>query len=252
LNIATRMNPDFLIIGCQKCGTTSIYNYLIQHPKILSAYKKEVKYFNLNFQKSLSWYKSHFPLQKKGYISGEATPDYIIYESAAQQISNLFPSVKLLVIMRNPVERTISHYNFNVQRGVEKLPFKEALFEESTRIKTTNKVTNINGHSNSYFSEYTYKLRSRYVEQVQCWLKYFPISSFYFLSLEELRQATNNQLNLIFDFLGLEGCKVENKTILNQSKINTFVKQETKIKLHNYYKPHNEKLFKLINKRFNW
>ena len=91
---------DFLIIGAQRSGTTSLYNYLIKHPKILSATKKEIHFFDRYFKKGFNWYESHFLPKKKGYLRGEATPYYLYHPLSSERIFKVFPDVKLIIILR--------------------------------------------------------------------------------------------------------------------------------------------------------
>jgi hypothetical protein len=138
--------PDFIIIGAQRCGTTSLYNYLTQHPLILSALRKEVHYFDNNFHKGVSWYQAFFPLisLRNGYakilsidnshLTGEATPYYLFHPLTPKRIAGLLPQVKLIVILRNPVDRAYSHFLHATRMGFETLSFKEAIAREAERV----------------------------------------------------------------------------------------------------------------------
>ena len=110
-----RMLPAFLIIGVQKGGTTSLYNYLIQHPHIAPALEKELRFFDYKFHKGLAWYQAHFPLiayarfvqqvYQRALITGEASPNYLFDPRAPQRVAHTLPDVKLIVLLRNPVAR---------------------------------------------------------------------------------------------------------------------------------------------------
>ena len=94
-----RVLPDFIIIGVQKSGTTSLYNYLIQHPNIYPAITKQPHYFDANFDKELTWYKSHFPTNfskffQKKFRTGEASTDYINHPLVAKRMKKILPDVK--------------------------------------------------------------------------------------------------------------------------------------------------------------
>ncbi|WP_287276577.1 MULTISPECIES: sulfotransferase domain-containing protein [unclassified Okeania] len=137
--------PSFIIIGAQKRGTTSLYNYMIEHPQILPASKKELHFFNWvskpgNRKKpeGVDWYLSQFPTipDGKNLITGEATPDYLVDPHTPQRMFNLVPDVKLIVLLRNPIDRAVSHYHHN--RGISKkrepLPFRQAIEKEPERL----------------------------------------------------------------------------------------------------------------------
>jgi tetratricopeptide (TPR) repeat protein len=108
-----RRKPDFLGIGLPKCGTTSLYAYLKQHPQFLPAVTKEIRYFmKTNYDDlDLDYYLAHFPaIFNSDYLTGEVTPGYFTAPGAAQQIKTWFPNIKLILLLRNPIARTISGY----------------------------------------------------------------------------------------------------------------------------------------------
>src|SRR5262245_18320944 len=111
----TMGNPHFIIIGAQRCGTTSLYNYLIRQLGVIPAAMKEVHFFDLNYQKGNEWYFSQFPELGRDQITGEASPYYIFHPRVPQRIKNLLPSIKLIVLLRNPTNRAFSHYQLQVQ-----------------------------------------------------------------------------------------------------------------------------------------
>ena len=110
-----RLLPDFLILGAQRCGTTSLYNYLAQHPSVGPlVLEKGAHYFSTNYDKSLAWYRSHFPMKWRAaaerrhgrpFVTGEGSPYYLFHPLAAQRVAKTLPHVKLLVMLRDPVER---------------------------------------------------------------------------------------------------------------------------------------------------
>ena len=107
-----RMLPDFVIIGAQKSGTSSLYDFVVQHPAILPAAKKELHYFSLGYKKGEYWYRLRFPIRaSQKLLSGEASPIYLFYPMVPGRMKKLLPDVKLIVILRNPVDRAYSHYH---------------------------------------------------------------------------------------------------------------------------------------------
>jgi hypothetical protein len=116
----TGVLPDFIIIGAMKSGTTSLYNYLVQHPNVLKGAKKEIHFFDWQYEKGLPYYRSQFPTQpykifmrsfrKYEFICGEASPYYFFHPHVARRVAQDLPHVKLIAILRNPVDRAYSHY----------------------------------------------------------------------------------------------------------------------------------------------
>ena len=143
LTAPARALPDFVILGAQKAGTTSLYAYLCAHPDVRAAARKEVHYFDLNYARGATWYRSMFPLaaglarERRGgrrVLVGEASPYYLFYPLAAERAGAVVPSAQLIVLLRDPVERAWSHYRHEVKAGREPLEFEAALAAEPTRL----------------------------------------------------------------------------------------------------------------------
>src|SRR5436305_9139790 len=180
-----RVLPDFLIIGGQRCGTSSLYYYLTEHPGIISASTKETHFFDESFSKGIEWYRAQFPssfqkmyvtnVLKRDFLTGEGTPYYILYPHAPRRTFATVPQVKLIALLRNPVERAHSQYWIEVKAGFETLSFVEAIKTEQERIagelEKMLQDENYYGHSYRYFS---YITRGIYVDQIQNLLRYSP------------------------------------------------------------------------------
>ncbi len=132
---------DFVGIGAVKAGSTWLADMLRQHPQIFLPQRKELHYFhkefnedptlrNEHYNKPLRWYASFFENAKEGQLKGEFTPDYLWSENAARDIRNFNPKIKIIAILRNPIERTFSDYLYNIQRGIFSMSFKQAVKEK--------------------------------------------------------------------------------------------------------------------------
>jgi hypothetical protein len=132
-------NPDFLIIGAAKAGTTSLFQWLSSVPGVEMARQKELHYFcGQNSNRGLEWYRSWFPSSASS--TGEATPDYTdptIAEVVASRIHHVYPDISLIFLARDPIERTRSHYRHQVQRGRERVPFSVAADADSSYVATS-------------------------------------------------------------------------------------------------------------------
>jgi hypothetical protein len=124
------MLPNFLIVGGQRCGTSSVNHYLSQHPEVFVAPGKELRFFNRHFDRGLEWYESQFRPQGDVFCLGEATPSYMYDPLAVARIAEVLPSVRLVVILRDPIARAYSHYLMVAARGREGRSFEEAVEEE--------------------------------------------------------------------------------------------------------------------------
>lgn len=252
-----RKLPEFIIAGVQKCGTTSLYNYLNQHPQIQFALKKEVKYFDMHYEKPLSWYRAHFPVyrpfSRQKVVVGEATPDYILFPEIGKEISQLNRKIKLILLLRDPVKRLISQYKYSYRRGFEDLKFKDAMEAETERLNKIPKDRSIT--KNIIYRENSYYKRSMYYAQVSDWLKYFNLDQFYFLDLDELTQSPNVELNKVCQFLGVSAhdhYNISQKFNSSPSEQTIEIHPEDILRLRQEFHAHNEAFFQLIGKRFDW
>jgi hypothetical protein len=126
-----RLLPDFVIIGAAKAGTTSLYGWLSKHPYVAPASQKEVHYFDYNSYRGLDWYRQHFPLEReraefasehgRPFVTGEASPSYISHDWAPQRAARALPGAKLLVMLRNPIDRAYSQYQMSRREREEPL-----------------------------------------------------------------------------------------------------------------------------------
>jgi Sulfotransferase domain len=174
--------PDFLIIGGQRCGTTSHYYYLRAHPQVLAALVKEVHFLSLHWTRGEGWYRAQFPLRagKAGRrpaapLTFEATPYYLAHPLAPSRAAPLLPEVKLLVLLRDPVSRAWSHYRHMVRLGLEPLSFEEAIAQEPARLAGEVERIRSDPHYDAVrHRRYSYLARGAYAEQLQQWLGHFP------------------------------------------------------------------------------
>jgi hypothetical protein len=173
--------PDFLVIGVQRAGSTWLYNQLRKHPEIcMGKYRKEISYFDKYYDRGDKWYESFFKHCKEGKIVGEVSPGYIHRESSAEKIYNLIPAVKLILILRNPIERAYSQYK---------------------------KTVTDHGYTKS-FTEYLQRYKGPaekglYYKQISNFLNFFPKNQINILIFEEMVKEPEDALKNVFGFLGV-------------------------------------------------
>jgi hypothetical protein len=252
-----RAFPNVFIIGIQKCGTTSLEKYLSEHPMILPSYYKEMKYFDLFHFKSPGWYLAHFPFQKQlsgGKITIDATPDYIFYPKAAQQIKALMPDARFLVVVRDPVDRAFSHYLYSKRRGYEDLPFMAALENEEIRIEKEREMLVKEGSGFAWrYRENSYKQRSLYCQQLRHWFRFFPKDRFMIIDAEKLKNNRQAAYDEILTFLNLPphalgSTREYNKAPGDEKKMTEAEEDYLKA----FYKEANAQLFQLLGREFDW
>ena len=250
-----RMLPSFINIGEAKCGTTSLYDYTVKHPNILPAFKKEVHFFDLSFEKGLNYYKSFFPtsLKNNECITGEKTPYYLSHPLVPKRISDTLPSVKFILLLRNPIDRAFSQYHQQFSRNYETMSFEDAIKNEEKRLDGEEEKMIKNSKYQSYsHRHHSYLKRGRYYEHIMRWLEYFPKDQFLILTTEELDDNPKEIMNQVYDFLELPSFDVP---IIPKSKKGTYKEKmnpETRLQLFEYFKPHNEELYKFLQKDLGW
>lgn len=244
--------PDYLIIGAQKGGTSSLQKYLVKHPKILSPSVKEVHYFDNNFDKGLRWYKSFFPfIKKRGQIFGEASPYYIYHPLVPERVKKFLPNIKIIVLLRNPVERAFSHYKMEVKNGNEKRSFEKALEWEENNINSYKELVE-NGQKSFEHQHFSYLDRGRYFLQLKRWFNYFDKENFLIINSEDFFDNPQIEISNIFTFLGLEDYNIRKFPKINSAKNRLDIDNETKNKLNLLFKDLNQDLFDFLKKDFTW
>jgi len=275
MSSSMRLTPDFLIIGAQKGGTTSLYLNLIEHPYVLPAFTKEVNFFNANFSRGIGWYKAFFPttayasyyklkhnLSASDVLTGEATPDYILHPHTPKRIAKLMPKVKLIVLLRNPVDRAYSHYWHNFRYpNIESLSFEEAIEKENERLAgEMEKMLHDPTYYSFNYNWYSYLTRGIYLAQLKNWMEYFPQEQLLILSSEDFYEKTPEIFAKVQQFLDLPEWMPEKfkknppDTLIQTSKLYGYPPMDGKIhaKLSDFFKPYNKQLFELLNVKFEW
>jgi hypothetical protein len=190
--------PDFLCIGAMRCGTTTLWDMLAQHPGIFMAEQKELHFFDNRdgfFDQGPAAYARHFASARPDQVRGESTPSYLFIEEACERIRALLPRVRLIAVLRDPVERARSHYWFSVRQGVEPLSIERALDAEPQRLKARRYENRIH---------HSYVARGRYAEQLQRYERAFGRDALCVIFLEELKADPRATLACVFRHIGVE------------------------------------------------
>ncbi|NEP04402.1 MAG: tetratricopeptide repeat protein, partial [Okeania sp. SIO4D6] len=250
-NLTDIQSPNFLIIGVGKGGTTSLFSYLIQHPQILSPVVKEINFWSMNFNKGINWYLSHFPTipNHENLITGEASPSYLGNWEAPDRIFNYFPEIKLIIMLRNPVDRAISHYYHWRRINRENRPLETALKEELENWQIIYKNSPLD---TNYWHHGLYYLGTGiYIDFIHNWMRIFPQEQILILPTEEFYRTPTTMMKRVFDFLGLPNYKVPDYQKLNLGSYPPISKSLHQ-KLTNFFRPHNQKLEEYLEMTFHW
>ncbi len=177
--------PDFILIGAMKAGTTSLHYYLSLHPQISASKEKELNFFveERNWPKGTDWYRAQFT--NRG-LAGEGSPIYTAFpqfQGVPQRMHSAVPDARLIYVLRDPIERMISHYIHRFAYGLEDRVVEEALLQ---------------AENNSYLD------RSRYFLQLSRFLRFYALDRILILTQEELNTQRSSTLDRTFRFLGVE------------------------------------------------
>jgi hypothetical protein len=261
LTAAVRLLPDFIIIGAQKAGTSSLYRYLADHPLIEPAVAKEVHYFDWHFHRGASWYRAHFPtvaarwrsrMQGRPLLTGEASPYYLFHPHAPQRVKALVPGAKLIVLLRDPVERTISAYHHQVRAGTESLSIAEALARESDRLSEDIARLAVDAsHRGFAHRRFSYMARSVYAGQLEAWLRLFPREQLLILRSEDFFERPADVFAAVLQYLGLPAARTARFPRFNAAEYDD-VDPAVRAELTRYFAPHNQRLYTLLGRDFGW
>jgi Sulfotransferase domain len=242
-----RQAPDFIIIGTQRGGTTSLHRYLGEHPAIGSSWRKEVHYFDRYYDRGRDWYLAHFPKRGKFGAVGEASPFYMFDPRVPGRIAEtLGTGVRFIALLRNPVDRAYSMYQMKVRRGREELSFEEAIDSEEERLGSEVDPISLP------WRHYSYLRRGHYADQLERWFAHFPREAFCVIRSEDLYERPEEQLHATQAFLGVETHTPEVLEGHNQRPYSAAMGAATRRRLEAYFAPHNRRLYRLLGRDFGW
>lgn len=252
-----RCYPDAVVIGAQRAGTTSLFDYMVQHPEVHGPTVKEIHYFDIFYDKGVAWYRAHFPLQwhvRPPHVTVEASPYYLFHPYAPARLAQHLPDAKLIVLLRNPVERALSHYFLEVKLQREPLSLREALAAEQERLSAERERMK---QDPLYYSRvhqwFSYCTRGVYVNSLRAYDAYKNAGRLLILQSETFFAHPHDTMRKVFAYLGVD----ENYTCPDVQPRNvgtnrTRVAPEDYTYLTDYFAPYNEELYAYIGERFDW
>lgn len=199
----TGRRPDFLGIGTQKGGTTSLQKALERHPNVFLPGSKELHYFSLHSSRGVTWYSAQFAAATADQLCGEITPYYLFHPEAPRRIHALVPEVRLIVLLRDPVERALSQYFHARRLGFESLELGAALAAEQGRLAGAEQRLSAAGSRDDSHQKHSYVARSRYELQLARYEALFAPPQLLVLRSEDLFAEPERIWQQIQTFLGL-------------------------------------------------
>jgi hypothetical protein len=249
--------PSALIIGAQRSGTTSLFNYLAQHPDVLPPLGKEIHYFDFHYSRGPKFYRGRFPYSyrlRPRALTLDATPYYLVHPLVPQRAAQLLPDVKLVALLRNPIDRAFSHYQHEVRGGRESLSFAEAIDREAERLAGEEERLRTEPDYYSWnHHRYSYARRGVYIDQLRRWLEYFPRSQLLVLQSEWLYRDPATATAAVQRFLGLRDHRLERyEDTYQKGNYDRGISPELRAKLARYFEPHNRELFQFLGEEYDW
>ncbi|MEG4959089.1 MULTISPECIES: tetratricopeptide repeat protein [unclassified Microcoleus] len=238
--------PNFIIIGSQRCGTTSLYTYLAQHPQILTPIKKEMDFFSWHFDRGIDWYLAHFPPMPPGeqFLTGEASPSYFDCREAPERLYSLFPEAKLIVLLRNPVDRAISQFYRLTGLNWEARSLDRAISDEVERLNQNPEYI-IGEEPGNYLA------RGRYIEFIKNWRTFFPREQLLILKSEDFYAGAATTVKQVLEFLDLPEYQLSEYQNANPGSYQR-VNESVRDRLSDYFRPYNQELEEYLGRQFDW
>ncbi|MQA86949.1 MAG: sulfotransferase [Streptosporangiales bacterium] len=263
LTHGARMLPSFLIVGAQRCGTTSLYKTITQHPAVLPAVlHKGVHYFDTGYERGSAWYQGHFPLELAARrverasgvrpATGESSPYYMFHPLAGERIAADLPGVKLLVLLRDPVERAYSAHAHESARGFETEPFERAIELEPQRLAgEVERILGDPGYHGYHHQHHAYLARGRYIEQLERLEAIFGRGSIHVVDSGDLFEDPEPVLAGIVEFLGLPSWR-PSRFDRHNARPRSAMAGPLRARLDEYFREYDERLAGWLGREPSW
>jgi len=257
-----RVLPDFIIIGTQKGGTSSLYRYLSEHPDVAASAGKELHYFDRRFGRGRYGYRAHFPTawqrrefrRRTGHqlLTGEATPYYLFHPLVPHRVHALVPDVKLIALLRDPVERAFSAYQHQVRAGTESLSFVEAIDREDERLAgAADQLARGASTKTRAHRKFSYLARGIYADQLERWFREFPREQVLVVRSEDFFEDPAAAFRQVLQFLKLTPWQPREFPRFNSAEYSG-IDAAVRRRLAGYFAPYNQRLYALLDRDFAW
>jgi hypothetical protein len=257
--------PTYLIVGTMKGGTSAMYEYLVRHPAVGRAMVEEVHFFSYNYSRGLRWYRGHFPttIQQRvakwtrgvDLITGESTPYYMFHPHAPARIASALPDAKLIVLLRNPVDRAYAHYQHSRQMGVDPIgSFEAALDAEAERLAPeTQRMLEDPSYESPAHLRFSYLSRGLYADQLTKMFGLFGRDQILVENAEEFMSDPEAVYLRALAFLGLSEHRLQEypRYNLRRSRYGP-MPPETRARLIDHFMEPNQRLYALLSTTYDW
>ncbi|HEX2740833.1 MAG TPA: sulfotransferase domain-containing protein, partial [Rubrobacter sp.] len=229
---------------------------LVRHPHVEGGALKEIHYFDNRFYEGIEWYRRQFPPPRwmNGHktITGEATPAYLFLPYIPERVKEAAPEVRLIALLRNPVNRAYSHYHHQVRLGDESRSFDEAVRAEEARLRDRHDI--VPGFEYAAYSGRrlsSYLARGIYVDQLVRWTTLFDDDQLLVLKSEDFFERREETVKQVLRFLGLPEQTPQEGRVRNKGDYAP-MEPATRRRLEEFFEPHNQRLYEYLGVDFNW
>jgi hypothetical protein len=263
ITAAGRQLPSFILVGAQRAGTTSLFRALMSHPLVFSAnFYKGVNYFDVNYTRDFSWYQAHFPttaylrsrtLAHPGQpVTFEASGYYLFHPCAAERMARHVPEVRILAMLRDPVERAYSAYKHELARGFESESFETAIELEDDRLEgEADRMAADPGYRSLSHRHHGYVHRGQYAEQLARIRQYFPADRIHVLESESFFERPEETYRDVLDFLHLPRVLPDRFDRWN-ARPSAPMPEPTRARLRAHFRDHDRALADMLGREPAW
>jgi hypothetical protein len=256
-----RMEPGFILIGAQRCGTTSLFRALAAHPQVMPpTFHKGVNYFDLNYYRGARWYRSNFPVagiarrrteHHGAPVAFEASGYYLYHPQAMERLGHDLPRVKLVAMLRDPVERALSAHRHELARGYEHEDFERALALEDDRLAgEVERICADPGYESFAHRHHSYRHRGQYAEQLDRVFEFFPRAQVHVIDSADYFSRPAREYRQLLEFLGLT--PFEPRFAAANARPGPPLDTKCRRMLEDHFAPHDERLAKLLGRQPGW
>jgi hypothetical protein len=258
-----RVLPNYLIIGAARAGTTSLHAQIEQHPDVLASRRQEVHFFDSpRYLNGANYYRLYFPSRlnvrwrtlRRGLRprTGESSPYALFHPHAAERVRELLPNARLIVLLRDPVERAHSDWAMRRRRGAEPLSFEEAIAEEERiAAEEMERLAADPTYESARLRQYAYLARGVYADQLTRWLAVFPREQLLIIESGAYQQDVPGTLRRVWAHLGVRPMALPDYPLKNRGDYEPMA-DSTRERLRAWFAPHNDRLYALLEERYDW
>jgi hypothetical protein len=256
-----RMEPSFILIGAQRSGTTSLFRALTAHPQLMPpTFHKGVNYFDLNYYRGARWYRAHFPVaeiarrragRQAPPVAFEASGYYLYHPQAMERLGHDMPAVRLVAMLRDPVERAFSAHKHELARGYEREDFERALELEDERLAgEVERIRADPGYASFAHRHHSYRHRGQYAEQLERVYEFFPRTQVHVIDSADYFRQPALEYQRLLAFLGLRS--FEPAFTAANARPGPPMTARCRRMLEEHFQPHDERLAKLLGRQPSW